>query len=122
MNKLTGLIVTTDDVISKVTFTDDYRSILDLLDAELFEVVSLPGYSHLVLLVDESGLINNKPLNRVGSCFYGYEIHGNPIAGDVVLIWRDGPDLVSMDEDELMIYKKELIKQFKLTEGVDYEQ
>lgn len=122
MNKLTGLIVTTDDVISKVTFTDDNRSILDLLDAELFEVVSLPGYSHLVLLVDESGLINNKPLNRVGSFFYGYEIHGNPIVGDVVLIWRDGPDLVSMDEDELMIYKKELIKQFKLTEGVDYEQ
>ena len=39
----------------------------------------------VVMLIDDSGVVENKPVNPVASYFYGVDEHGGIIAGDVLL-------------------------------------
>lgn len=43
----------------------------------------------LVMVVDEEGLVKNRPLNPMGCALYGTVVHGQPIAGPIVVFDRE---------------------------------
>ncbi len=55
-----------------------------------------------VMIVDESGLVNDRPINQVASFLYG---GGSPIAGDVIFGIQKGPDILPPGEPEGMMYQ-----------------
>ena len=93
--------------VPKVTFTvketNAEKMLRDLQDAVdgFIEIVRPFGIScdHLVMVVNDEGLIRDLPANPVGSLIYG-----DTIAGTVVIMKegiRDGePDLIGLTEEE----------------------
>lgn len=91
----------------KVTFTlketDAENMLHDLQDAVdgYIEIVRPFGWSgdHLVMVVNDKGLLRDLPANPIGSLIYG-----GTIAGTVVIMkegFRDGePDLIGLTEEE----------------------
>lgn len=74
---------------------------------------------YVVMIVDESGLVKDRPDNPVASYLYGADIHGCTIAGDVLFGIQRGPDILPPDDAEAM--KKFLKRKFpglSETEGV----
>lgn len=57
----------------------------------------------VVMLVDESGLIQNKPLNACASWLYGADQHGSFIVGDVLLGIQRGSDVLPADHPEELL-------------------
>lgn len=57
----------------------------------------------LVMVVDEEGIIAGKQINIVGSLFYGTQVHGNPIVGDMLIMGEemtfDGPEFAGLEEE-----------------------
>lgn len=58
------------------------------------------------MVVNEEGLLRNLPMNVLGSFLYRTDIHGSPIAGDIVLlregITSDGEyDLLGLTEQDI---------------------
>lgn len=58
------------------------------------------------MVVNESGLLLNLPMNVLGSYLYGTDTHGSPIAGDIVLLKEgisdDGyRDLLGLTEQDI---------------------
>lgn len=57
------------------------------------------------MIIDESGLIKNLPVNSIGSLLYGTDQHGAPICGPALIlkdvITCDGPTTVSLDESDI---------------------
>lgn len=63
------------------------------------------GDRGLCMLVDESGLLKEKPkVNTFASWLYRMDMHGNPIVGDVLIVAEeytlDGIDLAPLDDEE----------------------
>lgn len=93
--------------VPKVTFTvketDSEKMLRDLQDAVdgYIEIVRPFGIScdHLVMVVNDEGLIRGLPANPVGSLIYG-----DTIAGPIVIMKegiRDGePDLIGLTKEE----------------------
>lgn len=93
--------------VPKVTFTvketNAEKMLRDLQDAVdgLIEIVRPFGIScdHLVMVVNDEGLIRGLPANPVGSLIYG-----DMIAGTIVIMKegiRDGePDLIGLTKEE----------------------
>lgn len=83
----------------------DYRWMGDKVGGWI-EIVHPARLPHgFVMIVDEEGRISGKPLNPVGSWFYGYDLHGEPIVGDVLIMREvmgpDGPECAGMSEDDV---------------------
>jgi len=59
------------------------------------------------MVVDEEGLIKNKPVNLIGSTCYGTVRYGSPIVGDIVIMREecgdDGMDLASLTESDITL-------------------
>lgn len=61
-----------------------------------------------VMVVNECGLLHHLDLNEIGSILYGYQIHCNPIVGDVVFV-KEGlndagePDLLGLTDHEASV-------------------
>ena len=76
------------------------------LDAEFIEIVRTKRMHDLfrnpvVMMVDDSGLIRNKPVNPFASFLYAE--YGGIIAGDVLLGIQQGPDILPPDDPEGML-------------------
>lgn len=54
----------------------------------------------VVMIVDESGLIKNRPDNLIASFLYGADTHHSPIAGDVIFGIRKREDVYPLDNPE----------------------
>ena len=93
--------------VPKVTFTvketDSEKMLLDLQDAVdgYIEIVRPFGIScgHLVMVVNDEGLIRGLPANPIGSLIYG-----DTIAGTIVIM-KEGirdwePDLIGLTKEE----------------------
>lgn len=60
------------------------------------------------MLVDESGLVKKRDVNLVASFLYGYDRHGHPICGDVLLAIQEGPEIFPVDNPErLAVFLKQ---------------
>lgn len=82
--------VTTDNVISIIDINfDNYKDIQKAIGCDYFETVKTQIMFNyfggpMLICVDESGLINDSPVNILGSYFYGTDYHGLPICGNIV--------------------------------------
>jgi len=100
------LFVSTENVVEIVEVNDD--QIREKIGGWM-EIVRPRGLPNFCLLVDEEGLLKNKPINSVGSLWYGYRTHGNPIVGDILISKLDGEgNLVSFDDADILYVKREI--------------
>ena len=57
----------------------------------------------VVMIVDDSGLKENRTVNLVASFFYGVDQHGGVIAGDILLGVQRGSDVLPPDYAEELL-------------------
>ena len=70
------------------------------IGCEWIEIVR-PRNSKYVLIVDEEGLLKDNKMNPHASAIYGFLKHGQPIAGDALILKEEmgdeGPELTGVD-------------------------
>ena len=79
------------------------------------EIVNTRFRSDLVMVVDDEGLLRNKPLNPYATLLYGGVLSGHHIAGDAVLCVRSEfpePDIYCMS-DLAALSVKEIMKGYE---------
>ncbi len=108
--------ITTDNLISVVEVPWDVLAQGKMIGADCIETVNTQRIydlfqDYVVMIVDESGLIKNRPDNPVASYLYGADIHGCTIAGDVLFGIQKGQEILPPDDAESM--KNFLMKQFE---------
>ena len=81
------IYITTNGDISIVDIPSEElsRRVHELIDCELFEIVSLPNYGDLLMIVDETGKLTGKRCNPVASAVYPGTAYGDYIVGDVLI-------------------------------------
>lgn len=109
-----GLVFDTEN---RIQLKDFGEPLLDNLQKEVggyIEVVH-PRYlpEGLCMVVDDEGLLKGSPVNNIASILYGTPEHGQPIAGNAVILGEgfvDGErDFVSLTEDDktnLMVWER----------------
>lgn len=100
-----GLIITTRGVIRTENFTAPaYKSVGEAVGGYIEIVHPKRLNPPYCMVVNEEGLLHDLPLNPYGSYLYGTDLHGNPIAGDIVILkeeWgNDGIDLAGLSDEE----------------------
>ncbi len=116
--------ITTDNHISVVEIPWDVKAQGEAIGTDCTENVKTQRMyelfkDYVVMIVDESGLIKNRPDNPAASYLYGADLHGCTIAGDVLFGIQRGPEILPPDDAEAM--KNFLMQQFpglSETEGV----
>lgn len=91
---------------------DGYENAVDARCVEFVSTKIMYDFFKMpvVMIVDESGLINDRPFNKMASELYGYLVHGNYIAGDVIFGVRVGDDILPPEDVELL--KKFILDNF----------
>lgn len=107
--------ITTDNRISVIEVPWDVEAQGEMIGADCTETVKTQRMydlfkDYVVMIVDESGLIKNRPDNPAASYLYGADIHGCTIAGDVLFGIQRGPEIFPPDDAEAM--KSFLMQQF----------
>ena len=107
--------ITTDNHISVVEVPWNVEAQVEMIGADCTETVKTQRMydllkDYVVMIVDESGLIKNRPDNLVASYLYGTDIHGCTIAGDVLFGIQRGPEILHPDDAEAM--KNFLMQKF----------
>ena len=82
------------------------------INCEWIEIVRPKGFD-FVMIVDEEGLLNERDLNPVGSYIYGTMIHGQPIAGDILICKEEYGNLLPLSEDEAEALAEKLRRGYK---------
>jgi hypothetical protein len=100
-----GVVVTTDDRAYVKEFGYPLHHSCESTLGGWIETVRPRGLDRpYMMLVNEEGLLHDLPFNVVGSFLYQTHIHGQPIAGNIILMkdgYRDGErDIVGLEEDE----------------------
>lgn len=77
-----------------------------------------------ILIVDEEGLLKDRPvLNVAGSWLYETDVHGAPIAGNILIlreeIGDEGPEFAPMDEEDAKDFVKDLGDRKHLLDWVE---
>lgn len=108
--------ITTDNHISAVEIPWNVEAQGEIIGADCTETVKTQRMydlfkDYVVMIVDESGLIKNRPDNPAASYLYGADIHGCTIAGDVLFGIQRGPEILPPDDAEAM--KNFLMQQFR---------
>ena len=97
--------ITTDNKISIVDIPWTAEAKEKAICADCVETVKTQIMYNLfhdtvVMIVDESGIINNRPLNLAGSFLYGTQYHGAPIVGDILFGLQSGPEILPLENPE----------------------
>lgn len=101
-----GLVVTTDNEVSVKEFDQPlYKSIGEVVGGYI-EIVHPRGLAYpFAMTVNEEGLMQNLPLNLVGSYLYEAHKHGNPIVGNIVIMMEgmtpSGYDITGLPDDAI---------------------
>ena len=123
MDTAKGIVVTTDNVASVREFGYPlHESIRPVLDGYMETVYPKGLAEPYLMLVNEEGLLMQKPLNLIGSILYESHKHGHPIVGNIVLMkfgYRNGePDIVGLTDDEADALLNQIIQLFTQKEEV----
>lgn len=101
-----GLVITTRNEAYVAEFRD-FFGISDAMGWRMTEHVNAWGLAApYCLLIDEEGHIKEEvpEINWIASFWYGANVHGNPIVGDVVIMknvmTNGGPDIAGLTEEE----------------------
>jgi hypothetical protein len=101
------LFISIENVVEEVDVKED--DISKKINGDL-EIVRPRGLPNLCLLVDEEGLLKQKPINKVGSLWYGYLNHGHPIVGDILVSKLDGEgNLIDLSIDDIAYTRGEIM-------------
>jgi hypothetical protein len=114
-----ALKVTADNAVSTIELSPPLYKSLQPEVGGYFEIVHPRGLKHpFVMIVDEEGLLKDKPLNLCGSVLYETRKHDSPIVGDIVIMREDygaeGPDIFGLEEqhiEELIPFLNSIIAQ-----------
>jgi hypothetical protein len=102
------LFISTEYVVEEVDLNED--QIREKLNGwmEIVKPVGLPNYC---LVVDDEGLLKNKLINMVGSNWYGFFKHGQPIVGDILVskLNRAG-EFVDLTPEDMTFLKGEIAR------------
>ena len=110
--------ITVENQILVVELPDwSYKEKAKAIGAECHEIVRTQRMYDLfgdsvVMIVDDSGFIENKPMNLVASYFYGADEHGYTIAGDILLGVERSPYNFPLSHPETR--KRLLIERFPM--------
>lgn len=98
----------TNDKLCLIKFNDpiSLNFMYHFIDCDCIECVYTPYLRDLVMVIDESGKLKDKPINRFASCLYPGSEYGDPIVGNVLFMKRCGPDLISLDDYQIRILRK----------------
>lgn len=109
--------ITTDNKVEVLEIPWTLEGHEEAIGADMCEVVCpISDFWPLGMLVDESGLLKYKPINKAASIMYGYERHGRYIVGDVILVELDGPDTDPLTEPDFV--RSKLLNVFPFLEEV----
>lgn len=97
--------VTTDGSVELLPWSKGFR-FSKAIDCACIEVVHpIMLQAPFLMICDDSGLIDGKPMNNVASYFYGSHMHGQVIAGDVAFAKEvsieGGLDVYGLTETEV---------------------
>lgn len=101
-----GLVINTFNHFSVQEYGEPlYRTVGETVGGYI-EVVHPKGLpAPYCMIVNEEGIIQELPVNLMGSILYESHIHGSPIVGNIVIMKtgiRNGePDIVGLDGDEV---------------------
>ena len=99
--------ITTDDKIKVMDIPWNLKGWESAIEADCTENVytrimyQLFG-DRIIMIVDESGAVKHRPVNKVASYLYGAQEHGTCIYGDVLFARQTGPDTVPLENAELV--------------------
>lgn len=105
MEKARSVVVTTDNIAYITDFGYPlHKSCCSVLDGYIEPVHPRGLDEPFVMLVNDEGLLMNKPLNMIGSYLYKTHEHGVPIVGNIIIMkegYRNGePDIIGLSEYE----------------------
>ena len=123
MNETSGkaIFVPADSAVTysviDAPYNIDWRWYTKNIHSDWMEIVrpeKLPrGYA---LICDEEGLMNDKPINPFASWLYGFEKHGQPIVGDILIVKEEftdeGVDLAPIPEGDALKLIVDLLERF----------
>ena len=109
--------ITTDNKVEVLEIPWTLEGHEEAIGADMCEVVhTISDYLPLVMLVDECGLLLDKPVNKAASIMYGAERHGACIVGDVILVEQEGPEIEPLTQ--LDFVKCKLLNVFPFLEEI----
>lgn len=97
-----------------VTVTHDLQIDFTELDKPLYcsagefvgghiEIVRPRGLKRpYVMIVNEEFLLQGLPRNKIGCYLYQSHLHGNPICGNFLIMKEQGPELVGLEDTEIL--------------------
>lgn len=99
------MIVTTKNEMRRVEYQSPHYDVITKAVGGYYEHVHPKGLKPpYCMMVNESGLLHNLPVNILGSVLYETHIHGNPIVGDIMFAkngyFQGEPDVVGLTESE----------------------
>lgn len=105
-----ALRITTNGVIDIISLTKPlYKSAGEIVGGLIEHVRPRyldPGYC---MLCNETGLIDNLPINPIASFLYGYIDHKQPIAGDVIILREEENDWCGLNFNEIFTTSYKLL-------------
>lgn len=111
------LKITTDNKISIIDVDlDDYRALRRAIGGYVETVHTQIMYDYfrapVLMLVDEEGLIKNRPANPIASYFYGVRSHNQIIAGDVIFAISLGENMTGFGERDSEQWMNKMLNDF----------
>lgn len=113
-----GIYLSTDNELEVRDFARPLHKTIGEAVGGYIEVVHPIGLeSPFCMIVNESGLLMELPLNRTGSLLYGTQIHGSPIVGNIVFMKEgytpEGRDILGLEDTEIDQLKERLRSIFR---------
>lgn len=119
-----GVVITTENKVYPAEFKG-FMGVAEAMGWSLSEHVLPWGLRQpFCLLIDEEGRVreDTPEINWIASFWYGANVHGEPILGDVVImkdaITSQGPDIVGLTEEET----KDVIEHIRHLWPVDVKE
>lgn len=117
------LKITTDNKISIIDLDFDHKSLREEVGGyvEAVHTGIMREYfkAPVLMLVDEEGLLKRLPINTVASHFYGYQEHGNIIAGDVIFAISLGENMIGLGDRDAEQWMEKMLKDFPILKRGD---
>lgn len=101
-----GVVCTTGGKVEIRKFGEPlYKTVGAVVGGYIEKVSPLGLPAPYVIIVNDEGLLQDLPLNAIGSILYGTALHGNPIVGDIVVMKvgynKNGePDIIGLNDLE----------------------
>lgn len=108
-----GLVVTTENEVLVKEFDQPLNESIGEVVGGYIEIVHPRGLAYpFTMIVNEEGLMQDLPLNLVGSYLYETHKHGHPILGNIVIMAEgmtpSGYDITGLPDDAIESLKNQI--------------